>query len=108
MKNKISARKLKHKITFLTQNQEQANDWTIKFGVFSCASYIKPNISQLFDDAQFGNLINHTYMLFACRYHSDIDKSMRIEFQGNFFAIRKITNLDQKAQYIEIIAIQVA
>lgn len=109
MKYKISATSLRHKIEFLHNvgQDDLIQNWQLKFSTFAKATHLMPNSLKFFEGIEFGNLINQNYMLFCIRFNNQVNKNMRIRLNNKKFLIKKITNVLEQDQFLELIAMEI-
>lgn len=105
MKQKILANKLNQQITFCYLD-EINNKWLEKIMLLAQVKNLTQQALKFIDGIEFGSLLEHSCMLFICRYNNQINKTMRINFKQRMFQIRKIINVDENDQYLQIIALE--
>lgn len=70
---------------------------------------IKPLYDSKFgslENFSFGHIVTENYFMFKIRYLPNLNTKMRISFEGRNFEIKRIINLHEKSEIIQIIALE--
>lgn len=97
---------LKHKIKFYKQkliSDEAGGSYVSREGFLSSWASIESIASSGNEKYKYGKSVLLKSFLIKIRYLSDIKENMQVKYRGDFFNIKKITNIDYKDEILEIL-----
>lgn len=101
--------KLSHEISFLenrTISELEDEDWQEKL---RCFAEIKPLYDNKFgsiENFSFGHIVTENFFMFKIRYLPDLCTKLRIGYQDRIFEIKRIINIAEKNEILQIIALE--
>jgi SPP1 family predicted phage head-tail adaptor len=98
------ARMLKHKITFLSK---QENSWEEKYFCFASIKDLSEENFALHENVDFGIVISKHYKIIRTRFLKNISKDMRIKFKDHIYEILKIINEQENDRITQILISQI-
>lgn len=107
--NNIFIGRLSQEILFLENKSISELDDDNWVEVIRTFADIKPLYDSKFgslENFSFGHIVTENYFMFKIRYLPDLNTKMRISFNSRNFEIKRIINLHEKNEILQIIALE--
>jgi SPP1 family predicted phage head-tail adaptor len=110
MYNKAISSILSHRIIFLenkTSSELEEQDWQ---EIYASFAEIKPMYDNKFGSIEtftFGHIVTEAFFMFKIRFTKIVNAKMHISFSGRIFEIKRIINVAEKNQILQIIALEI-
>ena len=101
--------KLKHKITFLEQNNIDNfnnDNWQEQASTYAEVKPLYEMKYNTLDKLNFGSLITEDIFMFRLRFIKNIHSKMRIKFKNRIFEIKRIIDQSEQNRILQIIALE--
>lgn len=101
--------KLSNEISFhenITQSDLDDENWQERN---RCFAEIKPLYDNKFGSLEhfsFGHIVTESFFMFKIRYLPNLHTKLRIEFGERIFEIKRIINMQEKNEILQIIALE--
>jgi len=102
--------KLSHEIIFLeniTNSDLEDENWVEKSRAFAEIRPLYDNKFGSIENFTFGHIVTENFFMFKIRYFPDVSTKMRIQYQERNFEIKRIINLSEQNQFLQIISLEI-
>lgn len=103
-------KKLNHQIKFLenqNNNEIEANNWLETITTFAEITAVNDYSFKAIEHFNFGHVMTENYYIFRIRFDKRISNKMRISFNNRLFEIKRLINIKEKDQLLQIITLEI-